>query len=217
MHESYDYGLWLVVLINVIIFSVFIFAFIKPSKKYEWRSLGVFAAFVVALFTEMYGFPLTIYLLVSYFGGNIGVVDPFVHLNGHLLGTLFGASDLVKYTICLLGGITMGFGALTIYSGWKLIHKEKDSLVTTGIYSKIRHPQYSGIFLISLGMLIQWPTLLTVLMFPVLIFAYYRLAQREEKNIEAKYRAEYNLYKEIVPPFIPKLKNYSKMAKGAKL
>jgi len=205
MHKSYDYGLWQVVLLNIIIFMAFTFAFIKPSKKYEWSSLGIFTAFIVALFTEMYGFPLTIYLLVSLFGDKLGIVDPFVHLNGHLLGTLFGVSDLIKYSICFLGGIIMLFGALTIYNGWKLIHEAKGNLVTAGIYSKIRHPQYSGIFLISLGMLIQWPTLLTVLMFPILIFAYYRLAQREEKDVEAKFCVEYNLYKVGVPAFIPKL------------
>ncbi|VAX16765.1 hypothetical protein MNBD_IGNAVI01-2669 [hydrothermal vent metagenome] len=217
MHESYDYGLWLLVLINVMIFTIFTFAFIKPSKKYEWRSLGVFAAFIVALFTEMYGFPLTIYFLVSFFGDKIGIVDPFVHLNGHLLGTLFGASAFLKYSICLLGGIIMWLGALTIYNGWRLIHGAKGNLVTTGIYSKIRHPQYSGIFLLSIGMLIQWPTLLTILMFPILIFAYYRLAKREEKDIEAEFSVEYKLYKEGVPAFIPKLKNHFKMTEGVKL
>ena len=182
MEQSYDYGLWGMVAINVLIFGAFAIGFLKPKKKYEWRTLGVFAAFIVALFTEMYGFPLTIYVLFSLFGSSSAGIDPFQHVNGHLLGTLLGAGTWVKFIICLIGGLIMGVGLLMMGKGWKLIYKSEGKLVTTDIYEYIRHPQYCGLFLISVGMLIQWPTLLTLIMWPILMYAYYRLAIREEQD-----------------------------------
>ncbi|MFQ5706000.1 MAG: methyltransferase family protein [bacterium] len=204
MHESYDYGLWSMVLFNVIIFGAFVIGFLRPKKKYEWRTLGVFAAFIVALFTEMYGFPLTIYILLSFFGGKLGVSDPFEHVNGHLLGTLFGAPEWVKLVICQLGGFVMLIGLIIMGKGWKQIHEEQGELVTDGIYAHVRHPQYSGLFLITIGMLIQWPTIITLAMWPILMYAYYRLGQREEREVEARFGDVYRLYKSKVPAFIPR-------------
>lgn len=203
MFENYDYGLWSVVIFNVLIFGAFAIGFLRPKKNYEWRTLGVFAAFIVALFTEMYGFPLTIYFLVSLLGDKLPMGDPFQHLNGHLLGSLLGFGIIGKFLICLIGGLIMGVGLLLMGRGWKLIHESDGNLVTTEIYSYIRHPQYSGLFLITIGMLIQWPTLLTLLMWPVLMYAYYRLSMREEANLADKFGDEFDEYRKHVPAFIP--------------
>lgn len=206
MHESYDYGLWSMVLFNIILFGAFVIGFLRPKKKYEWRTLGVFAAFIVALFTEMYGFPLTIYILISLLGGKIGVADPFQHVNGHLLGTLFGAPEWVKLVICQLGGFVMLVGLIIMGRGWRQIHAARGELVTDGIYGVVRHPQYTGLFLVTIGMLIQWPTLLTLLMWPILTFAYYRLAMREEMEVAARFGQAYEAYRQRVPAFLPRLR-----------
>jgi len=191
------------VLINVLIFGGFVFGFLRPKKKLEWRSLGVFAAFIVALFTEMYGFPLTIYVLLSLFGGKWGVTNPFEHVSGHLLGTLFGAAGWVKLLICQIGAFFMLVGLIVMGKGWKQIHAAQGELVTDGIYARVRHPQYLGLFLITLGMLIQWPTLLTLIMWPILMVVYYRLAMREEKDCEQRFGEEYRAYRQRVPAFFP--------------
>ncbi|MFH2030775.1 MAG: isoprenylcysteine carboxylmethyltransferase family protein [Bacteroidota bacterium] len=153
----------------------------------------------------MYGFHLTIYVLYSLLGSEITFADPFQHLNGHLLGTLFGANDFAKILICMAGGFVMGIGLVMMGNGWKMIHESKEELVTSGIYSYIRHPQYSGLFLISVGMLIQCSTLLTILLWPFLIFAYYRLPLKEERDVLEMFGNEYLNYKSSVPAFIPKM------------
>lgn len=216
MHESYDYGIWSMVIFNVILFGAFVLGFIRPKKKYEWRTLGVFLAFIVALFTEMYGFPLTIYVLISLLGDKVGIADPFQHVNGHLLGTLFGAPEWVKLVICQVGGFLMLIGLIMMGKGWRKIHEAKGELVTDGIYAYMRHPQYSGLFLITIGMLVQWPTLITLVMWPILMYAYYRLAMREEKAVEAQFGEAYRQYKARVPAFIPRFQKPGDLQKLTK-
>lgn len=205
MSESYAYGMWPLVLINAGLIIFFALGFLKPKKRWEWRSLGTLTAFVVALFTEMYGFPLTIYLLTSWLGSKYPVTNPFTHGNGNLLAVFTGGSEFFSGLLMFLGTVVIFAGFFVMASGWRQIHRANGQLVTWGIYSLVRHPQYFGLFIITLGMFIQWPTLSTAIMWPALMFMYYRLARREEKEVKALFGEKYEVYRREVPMFLPHL------------
>lgn len=198
--------MWTVVAFNVLLFVFFAISFVRPKGGVEWRTIGVFIGFIVALFTEMYGLPLTIYFLTQWLGASYPVLNPFSHNHGHLWLVMLGLADSsVAMTILhLLSNGIMLFGFYLLYKGWTLIYHSEGRLVTEGVYSHVRHPQYVGLFLITLGLLIQWPTLITLIMWPILVFAYYRLSMREEKAVSRQFPAEYAAYRRRVPAFIPR-------------
>ena len=206
---GYAYGFWGAVIFNIVLFLVFALTFLVPKGKVEWRTFGMFTAFLVALFTEMFGIPLTIYILISIMGKGYPAANPFSHPAGHLLLTFLGleTSRLAFMLNHLIsnGMIFAGFYIMSI--GWKKIYTgaKQGTLVTDGIYSHIRHPQYLGLYMITIGLLIQWPTIITLLMEPFLLVAYYRLAMREEKEMEKAFGDEWRRYRERTPAFIPKL------------
>ena len=204
MLDSYAYGTWLFVAINAGIIIIFALSYLKPKRRWEWRSLGAFSAFAIALFTEMYGFPLSIYVLTSVLGSRYPVTNPFAHSNGNLWAVFMGGSEYVSGLFMFLGSAAMVAGLVVMGMAFKQIHAAKGELVTTGLYGRVRHPQYSGLFLITVGMFIQWPTLVTVAMWPVLMFMYYRLAVREEREMEAAFGDRYAAYKRDVPMFLPR-------------
>ncbi len=215
---GFAYGLWTTVLFSVLIVLFLVFSFVKPKKKAEWRSMGLFAGFIVALFTEMYGIPLTIYFITGALGQNYPVLDPFSHSSGHLVLVFLGLSkSITAMTILhLVTNAIIFFGFYIIYKGWKLIHDAKENeLVTAGIYSKIRHPQYTGMWLITVGFLIQWPTIITAAMWPVLMIVYYRLSMREEKELANRFGQTFYEYRSRVPAFVPKWVNSKSQVKVA--
>jgi len=209
MHDEIPaYGLWSLVILNSAIFIFFAFSFFKPQTKRDWRSFSAFSAFLVALFTEMYGFPLTIYLLSGWLQARYPNVDWFSHDAGHLLEMMFGWKTNPHFgPFHLLSFAFIGGGFILISVGWKALYEaqRQHALVTTGIYAHVRHPQYVGFILVMFGFLLQWPTLLTLAMFPVLVFMYVRLARTEEREALADFGAEYERYRREVPGFIPRL------------
>lgn len=197
----YDYGIWWAVIANVILFSLFVVGFLRPKQKREWRSLGLAESFIVALFFEMYGFPLTIFILSFFFKGTLPK-DPFSHLNGHLVASLLLGEEYI-HTVCVLGNLLILLGLILMGKGWRRIYRAKGELVTDGIYKYMRHPQYLGLILMSVGMLVQWATLITILMWPVLLLMYYRLAMKEEREMIRFFGERYLEYKREVPAFLP--------------
>ncbi len=201
---SYAYGFWSLVAVNVGLFAFFILSFLAPLKKREWRSMGVTLAFFVALFTEMYGFPLTIYILTGILGSKYPALNPFSHASGHLWLVLFGGGPVMMAVIHLISNALVIIGFAIMWKGWKLIHGGHGGMVVDGPYAYVRHPQYTGLFIVMVGMLIQWPTIITALMFPVLIYVYYRLSRREEEEMMKTFGDEYRWYREMTPMFLPK-------------
>ncbi|MDO8777210.1 MAG: isoprenylcysteine carboxylmethyltransferase family protein [Burkholderiaceae bacterium] len=202
------YGLWMLVFLNSAIFLMFAFSFFKPQTARDWRTFGAFAAFIVALFVEMYGFPLTIYLLSGWLQTKYPGLDILSHDAGHLWSTLlgekgdphFGAVHIVSY-------IFLAYGFYLLSSAWNVLYhaQRRQALATTGPYAKIRHPQYVAFVLILLGFLLQWPTLLTLVMFPILLAMYGRLAVTEEAEMRAQFGDYFESYAQRTPRFFPRI------------
>lgn len=208
MTHSGDYGLWSLVIINSAVFIIFAFSFTKPKSRQDWRSLGAFSAFVVALFTEMYGFPLTIYLLSGWLQTQFPGTDILSHDSGHLWNTIIGWDINPHFDpLHLASNLVIVGGFLTLASAWRVLHaaQRDDVLATTGLYARMRHPQYTGFMLIMFGFLLQWPTLPTLVMFPILCWVYVRLAKREEQAAIEEFGDAYRRYRDVTPGFIPAL------------
>jgi protein-S-isoprenylcysteine O-methyltransferase Ste14 len=206
MNEAPAYGLWSLVVINSLIFIIFAFSFAKPQSQRDWRSFGVFSAFIVALFVEMYGFPLTIFLLSGWLSSSFPGVDWLAHDSGHLLEMIFGWESNPHFGPFHLLSTVFIFGGFWLLStAWRELYaaQKEHRLAVSGPYARVRHPQYGGFVLIMFGFLLQWPTLVTLAMFPILVLMYWRLAKREERDMEAAFGTEYARYRDRVPAYWP--------------
>jgi protein-S-isoprenylcysteine O-methyltransferase Ste14 len=185
-------GLPGVIVINIAVFGCFlaILPYRRSSKESSWKSKGAFLGFLIALFTEMFGLPLVVFIFSPFFN------YPFIlPLSRKILGS-FG---MIVGTWLTLTGIML------VLLGWHKIHKAQ-GLVTDGVYKYIRHPQYTGLFLIMVGWILHFPTLLTLVIFPVLVVAYYWLAIKEERQLEEVFGADYGKYEAQTPRFFPHLR-----------
>ncbi|MEV5694891.1 methyltransferase family protein [Micromonospora globbae] len=201
------YGLWPLVILNTALFALFAASFFHPRTGRDWRAMGAFTAFLLALFTEMYGVPLTVYLLSGWLGSRFPALQ-VTHAGGHLFNDLIGwTGDPHLSPFHLASYLFIGAGLWLISAAWRVLHEaaRNNRLAVTGPYSRVRHPQYDGFLLIMIGFLLQWPTIPTLAMFPVLLTVYLRLAGAEERDTAARFGDAWLAYARRVPAFVPRL------------
>lgn len=201
------YGLWALAAINAAFFIFFAWSCYKPLNARDWRSFGLFSAFIVALFAEMYGFPLTLFLLSGWLSSKFPEVNWLSHDGGHLLEMIFGWRSRPHFgPFHIASFLLIGWGFWLLSVAWPVLYRaQRDGRVAhEGIYARIRHPQYVGFFLIMTGFLLQWPTLPTLAMYPILGWAYARLSIAEERDSLTRFGEAYARYMAEVPRFMPR-------------
>ncbi len=211
-HDAPAYGLWWLVIVNSTIFLLFAFTFFKPQTARDWRTFGAFGAFIVALFVEMYGFPLSIYLMSGWLQTRYPDLDLLSHNSGHLWSTMLGEKGDPHFgPLHIASYVFLAFGFYLLSNAWSVLYQaqRRKALAVAGPYARIRHPQYVAFVLILVGFLLQWPTLLTLVMFPILLVMYARLAITEEAEMRKQFGAEFDAHAARTPRFIPSFRKES--------
>lgn len=207
-------GAWALAILMIVVISWFLYRYLAPKTWREWASVGVVQAFIIALYAEMYGFPLTIYLLSRFFGLDRG------DLNASLWSTLLGMGETGMMISMLFGYALVFLGIGIFFQGWRQVHRARQQgrLVTDGLYRLVRHPQYTGLFIALFGEgVVHWPTIFSVGLFPVIVFAYVMLARREEQHVLEEFGDEYRAYQQRVPMFIPRREQWREFVRSSSL
>jgi protein-S-isoprenylcysteine O-methyltransferase Ste14 len=192
--------LWPYAVLMIAFASWALYHFLAPTGWRDWTGAGVVQGFIIALYAEMYGFPLTIYMLTA----ALGLEIPRVHSSGHLWATLLGYGRGGALVEMAIGSLFILAGLLLITKGWVRIYFSAGQLQSDGLYGLVRHPQYAGLFLAVFGQLVHWPTIPTLLLAPVILVLYVRLAHREELRLIERFGAAYRRYQQQVPMFVPR-------------
>jgi len=202
MNETFAHsGAWGIAAIMIVVISWFFYRYFAPKSWREWAASGLVQAFIISLYAEMYGFPLTLYLLVRFSGLDTG------DLNANLWSTLLDVGE-TGMIISMLVGYALAFVGLgVLVQGWRELyraHREK-RLATDGLYAFVRHPQYTGLLLGLFGEgVVHWPTMFSVALLPLIALAYGWLARNEEKRMLEHFGEKFRAYRLRVPMFIPR-------------
>ncbi len=200
--DQIDYFQWWLVGFYVLLVGGFVYGLLRPHTQSEWRSMGMSQAFVVALYAEMYGMPLSLYGVAWATGQSEYVTD---HFHGHAWPYLLGLGDWGAIIFDVVGQAMVALGALITLWGWRDLYQGRGGVARGGLYRYIRHPQYLGFILFLTGSIVNWPTLITLLMYPFLVIIYRRLAKTEEAAMLRTQR-EYASYIKETGFFVPKFR-----------
>ncbi|MFZ2648758.1 MAG: isoprenylcysteine carboxylmethyltransferase family protein [Burkholderiaceae bacterium] len=213
MNETVSHsGVWGLAAIMIVIVSWVLYRYLAPKTWREWAGAGLVQAFIIALYAEMYGFPLTVYLMVRFFG-----LDG-ANLNASLWSTLLGVGELGMMISMLLGYALLFIGIGVFAQGWRELYRARKEkrLATGGLYALVRHPQYTGLFIGLFGEgVVHWPTIFSVALFPVIVLVYWLLARSEERRVLEEFGDAYRAYQRRVPMFIPRVGQWGQFVEGS--
>ena len=206
MHTNFFWG---AAAISIVVVSWFFYRYVVPKSWREWTRAGIVQAFIIAFYAEMYGFPVTIYLLARLF--NLDVAGSF--WDGNLWIYLTGRPEAMLVSM-ILGYTIAFFGITLLIAGWREVYRanKEGRLATGGPYALVRHPQYTGIFMVLFGEgVVHWPTVFSLAAFPIVVIAYALLARKEERQMIKKFGDEYREYQRRVPMFLPHWGDWRKL------
>lgn len=203
-------GAWGLALITIVAASWVLYRYLAPKTWREWAGAGMVQAFIIALYAEMYGFPLTIYLLARFFGLDGG------GLSANLWSTLLGLGSTGMLISMLLGYVLVVIGIAIFLQGWRELYRARreNQLATDDLYGLIRHPQYTGLFIALFGEgVVHWPTLFSVGLFPVIVLVYLSLSRSEERRMLEQFGEKFCAYQRRVPMFVPRWGQWRQLVK----
>lgn len=202
------YGEWSLAIIFTLVFAILAFVFYRPKSGRDWWTFGAFTVFLAALFAEMYGFPLTIYLLSGWPGPRLPLIESLPHEVERVLEMMFDWRSNSPFGFFQIASIVLIVGGFVLLAAaWSARHKaqQRGELARSGVYARLRHPEYCAFVVIMIGFLLQWPTLITLAMFPILVFFYVRLARQEEREALKRFGESYLRYRVDTPAFFPRI------------
>lgn len=192
---------WEAAAISIVAVSWILYRYVAPKSWREWARAGIVQAFVIAFYAEMYGFPVTLYLLTRFFG--FDVTGTF--WDGNLWVYLTGV-PAAMYLSMAIGYTIVFFGVTLLITGWREVYRarKEGKLAMEGPYAFVRHPQYTGIFMALFGeTVVHWPTVFSLAAFPIIVIAYVLLALKEERQMLGTFGEQYRDYQHRVPMFLP--------------
>lgn len=205
-------GAWILAIVMIGLVSWALYKYLAPKTWREWAGAGLVQAFIIALYAEMYGFPLTIYLLVRFFGLDRS------NLNANLWSTLLGVGETGMFVAMLLGYALVIVGIGLFMRGWRRVYRARreNEFARDGLYALVRHPQYTGLFLALFGEgVVHWPTIFSVGVLPLIVLTYVLLARREERRMVMLFGERYRAYQKEVPMFIPRLRQWRQVVRDS--